>query len=324
MGVTANTVQSYSSTTLKDDVQEALISISPTDTPFMSAIGTRNVDNTLFEWGEVTLTTAVANNSVIEGESSPGNDAATLPKRLSNYTNLSDKVVEISSTAEACDGVGDAESMAKQVAYKLKELKRDMETMMLNNAAGNAGASGTARVTAGLPAFIRTNASRGTGGAAPTLSGTTAGFPNAAATDSSDGNKRAITETILKGVVADIWEAGGDPSIVLCGASNKQTISGFSGINTQYADVEKRTSYQAIDFLVTDFGTLKVIPSRHVRARDVHIVSPDYARVAYLQTASQKPLAETGHSKRTLISVEFGLQIDSETAHGTVADCTSS
>ena len=41
MGVTANTNETYDVSTIKEDLQDAMISISPTDTPVMSAIGRR-------------------------------------------------------------------------------------------------------------------------------------------------------------------------------------------------------------------------------------------------------------------------------------------
>jgi hypothetical protein len=322
MGVSANTNETYDVTTLREDLQDALISISPTDTPFMTAIGQKNVGNTYFEWATVDLASTDGSNRVIEGEAAPANDAPTNAVRRGNYTQISDKVVEVSDTAEAVNGAGDAQTLAKQVAYKLKELKRDMETMLTANVAASAGASGTARQTAGLPAFLTSNTAGGSGFAVGTTSGSGAsGYPDAAATD---GTQRAITEDILKGVIADCWDAGAEPSIVLCGSFNKQTISTFTGNATKYKDISDKTLSAAIDVYVSDFGELTIVPSRFHRTRDVFVLDPNYARVAYLKTASQKPLARTGHAERRLISVEYGLQVDNEAAHGFVADCTTS
>jgi len=318
MGVSANTNETYDVTTIREDLQDALISISPTDTPVMSAIGRRNVDNTFFEWGVVSLAAASSSNRVIEGEAAPGNDAATNAVRQGNYTQISDKVVEVSDTANAVNGAGDAQTTAKQVAYKLKELKRDMETMICDNVAGSAGASGTARASAGLPAHLRTNASRGTGGADGTTSGSgDAGYVDAAATD---GTTRAVTETLLKNVIADCWDQGAEPSVVICGSSQKQTISTFTGNATRYKEAEDSKLNAAIDVYISDFGELQIVPSRFSRARDVLVLDPNYARVAYLKPTTQKELARTGHSERRLISVEYGLQVDNEAAHGVVAD----
>jgi len=321
MAVTANTNETYDVSTIREDLSDALASITPTETIFMSTIGTRNVDNTYFEWSEVDLAAAGANRQ-IEGDVGLSNSAPTNAVRKGNYSQISAKVVEVSSTATAVNGVADAQTVARQVAYKLSEMKRDMEKMLLDNVAASAGASGTARQTAGLPAFLTSNVARGTGGANGTTSGSgEAGYPDAAATD---GTQRAITESILKDVIADCWDNGAEPSVVLCGSFNKQTISGFTGNATRYKEAEDSKLNAAIDVYISDFGELQIVPARHIRARDVFVLDPNYAAVAYLQTAKQEPLAKTGLSERRLISAEYGLQITSQKAHGVVADCTTS
>jgi hypothetical protein len=331
MGVNANTEKTYDVTTIREDLQDAFISISPMEVPFQSAIGRKTASNTYFEWTEVDLASPAANR-VKEGEAAPGNDAPTNGKRLGNYTQISDKVVEVSTTANAVNGAGDIQTIAKQVAFKLKELKRDMEVMLLSNIAADAGGADEARITAGLPAFLRTNVDRSTGtvdGANPTLSGTSAGYPNAAATD---GSVRALTEDMLKAVIAKCWDNGAEPSIVLCGSAVKQKISSsFTGSATKYQDMtDKKSLVAAIDVYVSDFGTLTITPTRFletrtanaetVAGRDVFVLDPNYARVAFLNNVSQTPLAKTGHSDRRLISVEYGLQSASEKAHGTISD----
>ena len=55
MAVTANTNETYDVTTIREDLASAMASISPTETIFMSSIGTRNAENTYFEWSEVDL-----------------------------------------------------------------------------------------------------------------------------------------------------------------------------------------------------------------------------------------------------------------------------
>lgn len=285
------------------DLQDALISISPTDTPFMTAAGRRNIDNTYFEWGVVSLAAVDSSNRVAEGEASPGNDAPTNAVRQGNYAQISDKVVEVSDTANAVNGAGDAQTLAKQIAYKLKEMKRDMESMLLANVAASAGSSGTARQTAGLPAWLRTNADRGATGADGTTSGAgTSGYPDAAATD---GTQRELTETLLKSVIASCWDEGAEPSIVMVGSQAKQKISTFSGNATRFKEAEDSKLNAAIDVYISDFGELQVVPNRFQRARDVFILDPSYARVGYLKNTTQTELARTGHSERRLISAEW-------------------
>ena len=106
----------------------------------------------------------------------------------------------------------------------------------------------------------------------------------------------------------------------MCGSGAKQTISTFTGNATRYKEAEDSKLNAAIDVYVSDFGELQIVPSRFQRSRDVFVLDPNYASVAYLQTAKQEKLAKTGHSERRLISVEYGLQVSSEKAHGVIAD----
>ena len=92
MAVTADTNETYDVSTIREDLSEALASITPTETIFMSTIGTRNVDNTYFEWSEVDLA-AAADNRQIEGDTGLANDAPTNAVRKGNYTQISTKTV---------------------------------------------------------------------------------------------------------------------------------------------------------------------------------------------------------------------------------------
>lgn len=316
MAVTANTNETYNESIIREDLSAALTSISPTDAPVMSAIGTRNVENTYFEWSEIDLA-AAASNTKVEGDSALPNDAPHNAIRKGNYTNISAKVVEVSDTNQNVNGVANAQTIATQVAMALKAMKRDMELMVVSQQAANAGASGTARVTAGIPAFLTTNTDRGVGGADPTTSGAGgAGYPNAAATA---GTSRTLTEALLKSTIASCWDEGAEPSVVFCNSTNKQLMSTFTGNATRFKQAEDQKLNAAIDVYVSDFGELQLVPSRYVTT-DVLVMDPNYAEIAYLQTARQKPLARTGLSERRLISAEWGVQVTSEKAHGVIAD----
>ena len=48
MAVAAQTNKTYDVTTIREDLHSAMTSLTPTDTIFMSTIGSRNVDNTYF------------------------------------------------------------------------------------------------------------------------------------------------------------------------------------------------------------------------------------------------------------------------------------
>ena len=194
MAVPSNTVQTFARTNIREDLSDIISNIAPTQTPFMSNIGSGKADQRLHEWLVDDLAAADPDNKTIEGDDAT-TDTAPGSVRRNNYTQLSDKVIRVSNTARAVNTAGYDDELSYQVAKKGKELKRDIEMRLTSNKPAVPGNASTAGETAGAVAFIRTNANRGVGGAAPTLSGSTTGYPNAAATN---GTLRTITEAMLK------------------------------------------------------------------------------------------------------------------------------
>lgn len=315
MAIVANTFTRYSAVGIREDLSNVIYNISPEETPFISNIGRESVKNTYFEWQTDELAAASASNAALEGDDISSFDAVTPTARVGNYTQISTKNVVISGTMEALDKAGRRSELTYQLAKMGSELKRDMESALLANQSPVAGNTTTARRTAGLPAWIKTNTSFGTGGA------DTAGV--AARTD---GTQRAFTEALLKEVIAEVWTSGGTPKMLMVGAFNKQAASGFDGIATKFRDVPAGQQAQIIgaaDVYVSDFGTVNIVPNRFQRARDAFVVDPEYASMAVLRPIEQMELAKTGDAEKRLMLVEYGLKVKNEAAHGIVADLTT-
>ena len=315
MAIVTNTFTRYSAIGIREDLSNVIYNISPEETPFISNIGRESVKNTYFEWQTDSLAAASASNAALEGDDVSSFTAVNPTSRVGNYTQISTKNVVISGTLEALDKAGRRSELTYQLAKLGSELKRDMESALLANQSPVAGNTTTARRTAGLPAFIKTNTSFGTGGA------DTAGI--AARTD---GTQRAFTEALLKGVIAKVWESGGTPKMLMVGSFNKQAASAFNGIATRFRDVPAGQQAQivgAADVYVSDFGTVNIVPNRFQRARDAFIVDPQYASMAVLRPIQQMELAKTGDAEKRLMLVEYGLKVNNEAAHGIVADLTT-
>mgnify|MGYP000421591461 CR=1 FL=1 len=314
----------YSSEGIKENLSDLIYSIAPEETPFMSNIGRRQVSNTLYEWQEDTLS-AAGDSAIIEGGAATSTQTA--PKRMQNYAQLNAKRVTVSGTLEAVDKAGRNSELQYELARKSSELKRDMEFALTQNQIAVAGDSSTARKTAGLESWLRTNTSRGSGGttdgADPELSATTSGFPDTAPVDASSDAERALTEALLKTIVQEVWTEGGDPSILMVGAANKQVVSGFAGIAAQRymaPNDAPSTIIGAADVYVSDFGSVQVVPNRFQRNRTAFVLDPEYAEVAFLRDFEVQDLAKTGDAEDRQIVVEFGLQVSNEKAHGVIAD----
>jgi len=320
MAIVTNTFTRYSAIGIREDLSNVIYNISPEETPFIANIARENVKNTYFEWQTDALSAASASNAALEGDDISSFQAVTPTARVGNYTQISTKNVIISGTLEAVDKAGRRSELTYQLAKMGAELKRDMESALLANQAAVAGNTTTARRTAGLPAWLTSNTSFGTGGADPTVGST----PTAARTD---GTQRAFTEALLKDVIAEVWTSGGTPKMLMVGAFNKQAASAFSGIATKFRDVPAGQQAQIIgaaDVYVSDFGTVNIVPNRFQRARDAFVVDPEYASLAILRPIQQMELAKTGDAEKRLMLVEYGLKVSNQAAHGIVADLTTS
>lgn len=324
MAVEANTVETYDNGLIFEDLQNAYTMIAPEETPFQQVVGQSNdISSTYKEWPVVDLDDVDGDNRVAEGDADLPNDAATTGLRLGNYTQISDKVISVSHTSEAIDAAADnLQRMAKQLALKMRSMKRDKEYMFLENIPASATGTDVPRVMAGLPAFLRTNTEFGVGGADPTLSGVTEGFPNAEATA---GTAAAVTESVFKDLLQAAWEAGAYPTLALMNANNKRLISeNFVGHATEVTRAQdERKLIEALDYYETDFGVVALVPHRFMPTNNpdgaddsynIIGMDPDYVRILYLEDVQEKPLAETGHAKRRLVWCEYTLQVDNEKA----------
>ena len=122
MAVPSNTFQRTGKVAVREELHNTISNIAPTQTPVMSNIGRGSCKQTYVEWLTDTLASADQDNAVINGDDA-ANDTLTDAVRLANYTQLSDKVVGISSTTQAVDSAGNQTKMAYQMLKKSKELK---------------------------------------------------------------------------------------------------------------------------------------------------------------------------------------------------------
>ena len=154
---------------------------------------------------------------------------------------------------------------------------------------------------------------------------TTPGFSGSTVTAPTDSTVTGASDvTTLKSVIAQCWTAGGNPGIVMVGGTQKQRISGFTGIATLYREAGMTSRGTAIigaaDVYVSDFGEHRVVPNRFQRNRTILVLDMDYWAVAYLRKVSQKEIARTGAAQKRFIDVEFTLVARNPQSSGKIAD----
>lgn len=311
MTAPTNTFQTYAAKGNREDLEDRIYRIAPTEVPFTSALARVPATATYHEWQTQDLATA-ANNAQIEGDDASA-AAVTSTTRLGNYTQISTKTVIVSGTQQSVKTAGRGNELSYQVAMKGLELKRDIEVGFCQNTTHNAGAAATARQARGLEGWIQTNADYGASGAAPSWGSNTA---------PTDGTQRAFTETQLKTVLQLIWQQGGNPNLLMLGGTQKQTFSTFTGGRTLYEDVSGKKLVAAISVYTSDFGTVKAVPNRFQRARTCFILQTNMWARAVLRPMRTIPLAKTGDSDKRELITEYTLVARQEKSSGAVRDLT--
>jgi len=310
-------ITTYDAIGNREDLADMIWNISPTATPFLSAIARNTATATNHEWQTDSLATP-ANNATIEGASAT--DTTLVPTvRLGNLTQISSKVPSVSRTQRQVDSAGRADEMTYQIMKMGKELKNDIEFAVLANKAKVVGnSSSTARQCAGLPTYIADNLSLGASGSAPNGTGSNT---------MTEGTARALTEAMLKSVLQQCWDEGGDPNIIMAGSFNKQAMSAFVGGGTsgpaqRVVDGTSKSVTAAIDVYVSDFGSLTVVPARHQDQSMLYVLETDKWKLAELSPITSTPLAKTGDFDRELLNAEYTLEACNAKSSGIVAALT--
>ena len=294
----ANVYKTYDTVGIREDLINAIYDISPTTTPFMSTVGRTTCKNTYHEWQTDSLAAVNLDNAKVEGADATS-QLLTPTTRLGNYTQISDKVVQVSTTDDKVDKAGRSTETAYQLSKASAEIKRDMESILLSDQAKDAGTSSTARKLGGLATWLTTNVVD-TAGVAP-------------------------TEDNLKEAVLKAYTAGGEPTVLLVSPANKQVVSTFPGIAEQRFQAPGTGQTKIIgaaDLYMSDFGQLSVVPDRFLSNDISYVLDPSMASVAYLRPFKSTKLAKMGDSEKTMMNVEYTLVVKNEAAHAMMTDVT--
>lgn len=310
MAKVTNAFSTYSAQGNREQLSNVIYNIDPFDTPIMNSIGRRNVSGRIFDWQTENLPQVNTNNAREEGFEL-SRSAANATVRVSNTTQISSRDATVAGSQEAADAAGKRSEMAHQLALNSKALKRDMESILSSNQARAAGNdSGTARKTRAIEHWITTNSSYGATGANPVSE-------TAAVTD---GTLRQLTETMFNDILQTAYTNGAEPTMCIVPPSLKRRISTFTGRSGSQVPVSKAEAVAAIDLYKSDFGDIKIQPSRWVRTRTVLMLDPEYCALAYFRNFQTTDIAKIGDADTKMIVAEWGVEMRNEAAHAKIAD----
>ena len=299
MPTVSGTLKTFDQVGKREDVEDIIYDISPTDTPMLTSIGTSTAGATLHQWLQDSLA-PVATNANVEGADAGTASTITQTTKTAN-TQIFDKVVQVSGTAEAVGTYGRTSDLAYAIAKAGKEIKRDIEHSFVGaGQAGTAGNSSTARQL------------------------TSAANQISSATTNTAGSNRALVESLILDVAQKVYEKGGDANMLQVTPSHSVTVAGFATASGRQRDFGSSTTVvNAVDILVTPFGTLNVVPNRLLNANTSLILDTEYWSRAVLRPMQTVVLAKTGDSDKRQMLTELTLVCEHDEASGKIDALTA-
>ena len=294
---------STNSVSQREDLANFISMITRDETPFMSSIGKTKATAIYHEWQTDELNTP-GNSRITEGTDyripdnaglpgtagaggtagttggsgdAQGNDFAVTGQnrtRLGNYTQINGKTIAVSGTRRAIDQAGVADEYAYQLKKRGTELRRDLESDLVNT--GNVASTSGARTMGTYQAWINDDSTvvyaGNVGAVGATVSATHAGRPLAA--DQGNGtnapqnattvaSRGALSLSDIDSVMQKIYEAGGKANKIMLSPKLRRDFSDLmvtdSGVRRNI-DMDGKLR-QSVDVYMSDFGDLMVTPN---------------------------------------------------------------
>lgn len=294
-------------TGIREQLNDIITDVSPTETPFFTKCGKESASNTYVEWQTSELRAAKIEGEV-EGADTGSEFNPTV--RVGNYTRIGKQGFKVSGTATALNLAGRQKEYAYQALQAGKELKRDLEMALLGTQARDPGTGSTPRQLCGVGGWLSTNVA---GDATfPTDPDGTGGFSAGVGADFAQADFDSLLQAI--------WESGGEPDRVYLSADlMAKCVSGLTGNNNARTDNALTTVNNNMVRYETPWGTITFVPDRFMPAGSIYIVDSSKFKVATLRGWKQEKLAKTGDSMHGQIVGEHTLISLNEAASGHMA-----
>lgn len=299
-----------------------LFSVTPTETPFLSAIGGLNgavgTRAKVFEWQTVDRRASTANNAVVEGAAAP-TGVARSRSNVTNVVEIHQSAVEVSYTKQAATneytgsnlGLDDnpvSDELAFQIMAELEAMAVDVEKSFLTGVFANPANNSTARTTRGILTAITTNVS------------------------SNAGTNRALSKALVDGLIVTAYTNGAklpqNSTVFMVPPNQKVNLSGVYSASALNAPTPSRNiGGVSIDTIITDFGTFGVMVNRWMTTNQIALVDLSVCRPRFLEIPGKgllfaEPLAKVGAAEKWQLYGEIGLEYGPETNHALLKDVT--
>ena len=304
----------------RESLSDVVSRITPEDTPIYSMIGRESADSIYPEY-EIDALAAPAANVQTEGDVYTFN-AISAVTRVGSRMQIMRKSWVVSKTQESVSNAGNAEKIKTVKLKRAIEIKKDTELAIVSN---NASVGGATRIMGGLPSWLTTNVSRGSGGS-------NGGFTSGNTVAATNGTQRAFTKALLDATMQSAYQSGANVKHVVVSPYVKSVFVTFMS-DTNVAPFRmavdatgKRTIVATADLYDGPFGKVSVIPNRIMAnsagvARNAFLIDDEMLSMLVLRPIqADKNVVSNADADVGVIIGEHTLKVSNEAGNGVVAD----
>ncbi len=222
-----------------------------------------------------------------ESQDAP-DDESKIRTKVSNYTQIFQKGINISHTMRSVLQAGVADEFTFQIARRMLEIERELDSsVVLGIKSASAGTDSVYRSMGGLLEFASQSG----------------GNTNATAED--------LTPAVINTMVKQIWDDGGSPNFILVSGKQKQKISAFDQANRR-STYDSTIAGYVVDKFLSDLGfSLEVIVDPWMPDDTVVVGDINKVRVMPLRNDAMRAeeLAKTGRSWKAQVTGQYTCEV---------------
>lgn len=218
-----------------------------------------------------------------EGQDAPA-DESKIRTKVSNYTQIFQKGINISHTMRAVLQAGVADEFTHQVSRRLMEAMRELDmALILGIKSASAGSDTVYRTMGGIIEFANQ------------------------ATGNLNTTSEALSLAVVNGMAKQIWDDGGYPNFILVGGKQKRAISAFDQ-SARRSVYDSTVAGYVVEKVITDLGfVLDVIVDPWMPDDSAIVGDLNKIRVLPLRNSAMRveEIAKTGASSKAQIYGEY-------------------
>ncbi len=297
-----------------------LFSISPEDTPLLSAIGGltggREARDKTFEWQFYDLRNADAARQRVEGANAPTAEER-VRANAENVLEIHQEAVSISYTQQSIGAGGGfsttargtspiADEMAWQMEQQIKQVARDVELTFITGTYAKPVDNSAPRKTRGLLEAITTNVIDMAGG--------------------------TLTEPDVNDLFQLAYDNGGmtegETRTLIVGSSMKRQLTKIFIRDTGAPVPSRNVGGVNLQTIETDFGRANIMVDRYMPAGTVVAASLEELAPRFLNVPGKghffwEPLAKVGAADNSQLYGEIGLEYGNQRKHAKIVNATT-